>query len=95
MREHLPYAGAENGYTVAIQTIKAIPRVQMRKFTKRFLRDNEGVTAIEYGLIAGLIALAIAASMSGLATELKSAFSNITSVLSTATGSGSSSGSTN
>lgn len=31
----------------------------------RFLRDEEGATAIEYGIIAGLVAVAIVASLSG------------------------------
>jgi pilus assembly protein Flp/PilA len=38
----------------------------MKKFTTKFLRDNKGVTAIEYGLIAGLIAVAIATIASTL-----------------------------
>jgi pilus assembly protein Flp/PilA len=49
----------------------------MKKFTTRFLRDNNGVTAIEYGLIAGLIAVAIATSVSGVATALNTLFTNI------------------
>jgi pilus assembly protein Flp/PilA len=35
----------------------------MKKFTQRFLRDNKGVTAIEYGLIAGLIVVIIGAAV--------------------------------
>jgi pilus assembly protein Flp/PilA len=31
----------------------------------RFLKDEEGATAIEYGIIAGLVAVAIVASLSG------------------------------
>lgn len=36
----------------------------------RFLRDEEGATAIEYGIIAGLVAVAIVASITGLGTKL-------------------------
>ena len=35
----------------------------MRRFIGRFLRDDSGATAIEYGLIAGLIFLVIMGSM--------------------------------
>ncbi|ASL42585.1 hypothetical protein bAD24_I03790 [Burkholderia sp. AD24] len=42
----------------------------MKKFTLRFLRDNKGVTAIEYGLIAGLIVLVIAASVGTIGGNL-------------------------
>ncbi|CAE6902420.1 hypothetical protein R69927_07272 [Paraburkholderia domus] len=43
----------------------------MKKFTQRFLRDNKGVTAIEYGLIAGLVVLVIAASVTTIGGNLK------------------------
>ena len=38
--------------------------------TRRFLRDEEGVTAIEYGLIAALIAVAIILSVTAVGTQL-------------------------
>ena len=40
----------------------------------KFWRDEEGATAIEYGLIAGLIAVGIIASVSSIGTSLKSMF---------------------
>lgn len=43
----------------------------------RFLNDEEGATAIEYGIIAGLVAVAIVASLSGdngLAPKLSGLF---------------------
>ncbi|CAE6706206.1 Flp family type IVb pilin [Paraburkholderia domus] len=43
----------------------------MKRFTQRFLRDNKGVTAIEYGLIAGLVVLVIAASVTTIGGNLK------------------------
>jgi pilus assembly protein Flp/PilA len=42
-----------------------------------FIRDEDGVTAIEYGLIAALIALVIIGSVSSLGTNLNSVFSDI------------------
>jgi pilus assembly protein Flp/PilA len=44
---------------------------------RQFLRDDSGATAIEYGLIAGLIALAIIASVKGVSNNLKSTFNNV------------------
>ncbi|OLL32085.1 pilus assembly protein [Burkholderia sp. SRS-W-2-2016] len=49
----------------------------MKKFTQRFLRDNKGVTAIEYGLIAGLIVLVIAGAVTTLGTNLTTVFDNL------------------
>jgi pilus assembly protein Flp/PilA len=48
---------------------------------KRFLNDESGATAIEYGLIAAGIALAIIASVNALGTALSSNFSAISSSL--------------
>jgi len=50
----------------------------------RFLRDEEGATAIEYGIIAGLISIAIVGVLSGtdgLGAKLKSVFSTINTKL--------------
>lgn len=52
----------------------------MNKFiarTARFVRDENGVTAIEYGLIAALIALVIIGAVTTLGTNLKGVFSTI------------------
>ncbi|WP_144143089.1 Flp family type IVb pilin [Paraburkholderia sp. BCC1884] len=49
----------------------------MNKFTKRFLKDSKGVTAIEYGLIAGLIVLVIVTSVTNIGNNLESVFSTI------------------
>lgn len=45
--------------------------------TRRFLRDEEGVTAIEYGLIAALIAVVIIVAVTTIGTELRTTFTNI------------------
>lgn len=44
----------------------------------RFLKDETGATAIEYGLIAALIAVAAIAAMQGLGTQLNKTFTNVT-----------------
>ena len=43
----------------------------------RFFRDENGATAIEYGLIASLIAVVIIGGLSTVGTKLKSKFSEI------------------
>lgn len=42
---------------------------------KQFVRDEDGVTAIEYGLIAALIAVVILVSVQTIGTKLNSVFS--------------------
>lgn len=42
-------------------------------------RDVRGATAIEYGLIAALIAVAAIAAMQGLGNQMKKTFTNVTS----------------
>lgn len=46
-----------------------------------FLRDESAATAIEYGLIAAGISIAIIAVVNGLGTKLKTTFSSISSQL--------------
>jgi pilus assembly protein Flp/PilA len=43
-----------------------------------FLRDRSGATAIEYGLIAAGISVAIIAVVNGLGTKLSDTFSSVT-----------------
>ncbi|HWW99757.1 Flp family type IVb pilin [Collimonas sp.] len=47
----------------------------------KFLRDEDGVTAIEYGLIAGLIAVVIIGAVTGLGTKLGAIFTSITNAI--------------
>ncbi len=47
----------------------------------RFVKDETAATAIEYGLIASGIALAIIPVITGLGTHLKTTFSTISSAL--------------
>jgi pilus assembly protein Flp/PilA len=47
----------------------------------KFLKDESGATAIEYGLIATGIAVAIIPVLTGLGTHLKSTFSSVQSAL--------------
>jgi pilus assembly protein Flp/PilA len=47
----------------------------------RFLKDQSGATAIEYGLIAGLIAVVIITSVTAIGTKLSSKFTTISNSL--------------
>ena len=49
--------------------------------TRRFLRDEEGVTAIEYGLIAALIAVVIIVGAGLVGTNLNTLFNGIAGCL--------------
>ena len=47
----------------------------------RFLRDEAGATAIEYGLIAAGISVAIIATVTGLGTKLNATFTSVNNAL--------------
>ena len=49
----------------------------MTNFIKNFWKDEEGATAIEYGLIAGLIGVALVAALTALGGDLSKLFENI------------------
>ena len=48
---------------------------------RNFIKNSKGATAIEYGLIAALIAVAAIGAMSTLGTKLKNTFSNVSNNL--------------
>lgn len=50
-------------------------------FFKNMLRDEAGATAIEYGLIAALIAVAAIAALQGLGDELNNTFNTVSTEL--------------
>lgn len=49
----------------------------LKSSIKSFSRDENGATAIEYGLIAGLIAVVIIAAVTGIGTQLTDKFNDI------------------
>jgi pilus assembly protein Flp/PilA len=53
----------------------------MTNLFARFLRDESAATAIEYGLIAAGIALAIIAAVNGLGTNLNTVFTSVNNSL--------------
>ena len=56
----------------------------MKKFFVRLVRDESGVTAIEYGLIAGLISIVIIAAVTLIGTDLNLVFGAIAAALAAA-----------
>jgi pilus assembly protein Flp/PilA len=57
----------------------------MKTLFKRFANDESGATAIEYGLIATLIAVALITGATALGTKLNAVFNGLSSKLTTPT----------
>lgn len=55
----------------------------MKNLFARFAKDESGATAIEYGLIAGLIAVVIIGTVTTLGTDLSALFGRISGALTT------------
>jgi pilus assembly protein Flp/PilA len=53
----------------------------MKKLMVSFLKDETAATAIEYGLIAAGISVAIIAAVNGIGTKLNTTFSSISTQL--------------
>lgn len=53
----------------------------MLKFMKKFHRDEEGATAIEYGLIAALVAIALIGALGALGDSLDGMFTGVSDTL--------------
>ncbi len=54
----------------------------MMKQFKMFMKDEEGASAVEYGLLVALIAAAIILTVQGLGTTLDGVFGNVDTVIS-------------
>ncbi|CAG9245457.1 pilus assembly protein Flp/PilA [Paraburkholderia unamae] len=48
---------------------------------KAFIRDEDGITALEYGILAGLISVLLIASITSISSSLQNIFSDIASEL--------------
>jgi len=53
----------------------------MRRIIANFINDQTGATAIEYGLIAAGISIAIIVAVNGLGTTLNTTFTNVNTQL--------------
>jgi pilus assembly protein Flp/PilA len=56
-----------------------VQEVEVQRLIRSFLRDECGATAIEYGLIAALIAVVIIGAVTAVGTNLNGTFNNIAS----------------
>lgn len=65
----------------------------MKTIFKRFANDESGATAIEYGLIAALVAVFIIGALQALGTGLTTTFTTVTTSLTGAGGGGGGGGS--
>jgi len=53
----------------------------MQNIMKRFVKDESGATAIEYGLIAALIAVGIIVSAQALGSQIAATFAQVTAAM--------------
>ncbi len=60
----------------------------MSHFLKSFVKNESGATAIEYGLIAALIAVVIIGAVTTVGTDLKAVFENVSAKLAPAKAAG-------
>ncbi|MFL9909803.1 Flp family type IVb pilin [Paraburkholderia sp. RL17-337-BIB-A] len=56
----------------------------MKNTIQQFLREEDGVAAIEYALLAGLIAVAIIVTVQAMTTGLEGVFTRVTTALTAA-----------
>jgi pilus assembly protein Flp/PilA len=56
----------------------------MKKLIEKFVRDESGATAIEYGLIAAGISVAIIVAVNSVGSQLNTTFSNVSGSLANA-----------
>ena len=57
----------------------------MKNLIKQFIKNEDGVTAIEYALIGVAMAVVVGAAMSTMTPKLKTAFTAISTAITTAT----------
>jgi pilus assembly protein Flp/PilA len=55
--------------------------MSMSKFVARFIKDESGATAIEYGLIAALIAVVIIGAVTTVGTKLSAEFNSVSNAV--------------
>jgi len=67
--------------TTCISFLQGLVEGKGSRIVRRLTEDSRGVTAIEYGLIAALIAIAAIAAMTTLGTSLSNVFSLVASDL--------------
>jgi pilus assembly protein Flp/PilA len=74
-------AGVNPEHWISSDSHVWIKELPMKNMFKRFVKDDSGATAIEYGLIAAGISVAIIAVVNGLGTKLNEKFNDISTQL--------------
>lgn len=59
--------------------------MKIRQFFNKFARDERGVTALEYAILAGIIVAAVVAGVAFLSSGLQAGFSNLSAQIVSAT----------
>jgi pilus assembly protein Flp/PilA len=62
---------------ISFETIQLETRKKIMKLVKKFLKNEEGATAIEYGLIAALISVAIIGGTTAIGGGVNATFQNV------------------
>ena len=70
--------------TLVFTLLTLTEREIIMNFITKFIREEDGVTAIEYGLIAALIAVVIIISVTAVGTQLVAVFTAIAAALAAA-----------
>jgi len=70
-----------SGPLVSDSHVWIIKELPMKNLFLRFVKNDSGATAIEYGLIAAGISVAIIAVVNGLGTQLGTTFTKVTTAL--------------
>jgi pilus assembly protein Flp/PilA len=68
-------------FSLAERRRRLVRRNPTMSLIARFIRDDAGATAIEYGLIAAGISVAIIATVAGLGSKLNSTFTSVQNAL--------------
>ena len=72
---------ATNRHLEQMPRTAGIQEQNMSKLFARFVKDQSGATAIEYGLIASLIGVAVIGALTSVGTKLSTTFGNVSSNL--------------
>ena len=67
--------------TACVSFLHGLVEGKGSRIVRRLTEDRRGVTAIEYGLIAALIAIAAIVAMTALGTSLSNTFSDVANTL--------------
>jgi len=81
LRQWFLEAGVNPVPWISSDSLVWIKELPMKNLFLRFVKDNSGATAIEYGLIAAGISVAIIAVVQGVGTNLNATFTSVQSAL--------------